>query len=81
MAFIDYISYDNASDKLKELYRKFGGADKTPANILRIAGEMPDLMDAHIQFYRTLMMGKSPLSRRQRESIAVVVSGINRCHY
>jgi alkylhydroperoxidase family enzyme len=81
MAFIDYIKYDDASDALKELYRRFGGEDKTPANIVRIAGPNPKAMEAHIDFYRSLMVNKSPLSRAQREMIAVVVSALNNCHY
>ena len=28
VAFIDYISYDDASEDLRELYRKFGGNDE-----------------------------------------------------
>ncbi len=81
MAFINYIPYNDASDKLKELYDKYGGANKTPANIVRIAGLNPDAMDCHIKFYRAIMFQKSPLSRHQREMTAVVVSAINKCHY
>ena len=81
MAYIDYIPYDDASDELKRLYEKLGGKDRTPANIVRIAGHNPKAMESHIDFYRAIMFGKSPLTRRQREMIAVVVSGINDCHY
>lgn len=81
MAFIDYIRYDDASDRLKELYRKFGGEDRTPANIVRIAGPNPKAMETHINFFRSIMYNKSPLSRAQREMIAVVVSSLNKCHY
>jgi len=81
MAFIDYISYEDASPKLKELYERFGGKDNKPANIVRIAGLNPDAMEAHLSSYRAIMFGKSPLSRDQREMIAVVVSSINKCHY
>ena len=81
MAFIDYISYDNASDKLKALYRKYGGRKRTPANIVRIAGPSPEMLDGHIALYQPIMKGPSPLSRHQREMIAVVVSAVNGCHY
>ena len=81
MAFIKYIPYDKASDELKALYDKYGGKDKMPANIVRIAGFNPKAMAAHLDFYRAIMFGKSPLSRDQREMIAVVVSAINECHY
>ena len=81
MAFIEYIPYDSASDQLKELYERLGGASRQPANIVRIAGPNPKALDAHIQFYRAIMYQKSPLSRQQREMIATVVSALNHCLY
>ena len=81
MAFIDYISYEDAPEKLRELYDKYGGDNKTPANIVRIAGSNPRAMAAHMDFYRAVMFAKSPLSRRHREMIATMVSGLNKCHY
>jgi len=81
VAFIDYIPYENASPELQELYRRYGGADNSPANIIRIAGHNPKAMEAHMRFYRAIMFGDSPLSRQQREMIGVVVSAINNCHY
>ena len=81
MAFIDYISYEEASDELKKLYEQYGGADKMPANVVRIAGPNPKAMKAHLDFYRAIMVQKSEISRHQREMIAVLVSVINPCHY
>lgn len=81
MSFIGYISYDDASDELKKLYQRFGGADKTPANVVRIAGHNPKAMEGHVNFYRSIMFQQSPITRHQREIIAVVVSAINECHY
>ena len=81
MAFIDYISYQDASDDLKKLYEQYGGESKTPANVVRIAGLNPEAMEAHVNFYRTIMHQKSPITRHQREMIATVVSAINGCHY
>ncbi len=81
MAYIDYIEYEDASDELKKLYESYGGANYTPANIVRIAGLNPKAMQHHVEFYRSIMFQKSPLSRAQREMIATVVSAINKCHY
>ncbi len=81
MAFIEYITYDHASPEQKKLYEAFGGPDKTPGNVVRIAGPRPKVLEAHIAFYRAIMGGKSSLTPPQREMIAVVVSGINQCHY
>ncbi len=38
-------------------------------------------MRAHVALYRTIMFGDSPLSRAEREAIAVAVSAVNDCHY
>jgi len=81
MAFIDYIDYNEATAELKALYEKFGGKDKIPANIIRIAGHNPKAMEYHVDFYRSIMFGTSDLTRQQREMIAVLVSSINQCHY
>jgi len=81
VAFIDYIPYDEASPQLQELYRRYGGADSTPANIIRIAGHNPKTMEGHMTFHRAIMYGDSPLTRHQREMIGVVVSALNNCHY
>jgi hypothetical protein len=41
----------------------------------------PRMMRDSIVFYTTAMMGESPLTRVQREMLAVVVSCENNCHY
>jgi alkylhydroperoxidase family enzyme len=38
-------------------------------------------MNAHLTLYRTIMFGDSPLTRAEREAIAVAVSAANDCHY
>lgn len=72
MAFIDYID-------LSELPE----SDRVPDtdNILRIHGLHSQTMRHHYDLYRELMYGCGPLSRIQREMIAVVVSAVNECHY
>ncbi len=50
-------------------------------NILRIHGVHPRTMRQHYDLYVELMRRRSPLSRVQREMIAVVVSATNGCHY
>lgn len=50
-------------------------------NILRIHSLNPPSGEAHHRLYRTLMHGRSELTRVQREMIAVVVSSLNGCHY
>lgn len=81
MSWIRMIPEAEASGELKELYDEltapWGGVD----NILKIHSLNPPSLRTHYEFYKTLMRGKSNLSRAQREMIAVVVSVTNRCHY
>jgi len=81
MAWIKIIQEHEATGKLKEAYNKllepWGGVD----NILKIHSLNLRSLWAHFELYKTVMHGRSGLSRAQREMIAVVVSAINRCHY
>lgn len=72
MAFIPYLPPDAIPPE-----------DRVPDqdHILRIHGVHPRAMRLHYDLYRELMHGPGPLSRAQREMIAVVVSAANRCHY
>lgn len=51
------------------------------ANIIASHSLNPEAMRAHVRLYRTIMFGESPLSRAEREAIAVTVSAANDCHY
>ncbi len=81
MAFISYVPEDDASEELKELYDRLSGSSGIVDNIMRIHSHNPPSMDTHQKLYRAIMYGPSPLSRPQREMIAVTVSSLNRCLY
>lgn len=81
MAYIPMVPYDEASGLLAELYDRFrtpsGGVDE----IIRVHSLNPPSMGHHVALYAHLMRGRSPLSRVQREVIAVAVSSANDCFY
>ncbi len=81
MAFIPYVGYAEAQGLLAELYRRYGGGGRRMDNILRIHSLNPPSMAHHVQLYAHLMRGRSPLTRAQREMIAVTVSAENDCFY
>ena len=81
MAWIPMIPEDDADPALKALYEKHKDRRGVVDHILKIHSLNPPSMKGHYDLYRTLMVGRSPLSRIQREMIAVVVSAINRCRY
>jgi alkylhydroperoxidase family enzyme len=51
------------------------------AHIIASHSLNPAAVEAHLALYRTIMFGESPLSRAEREAIAVAVSAANDCHY
>jgi alkylhydroperoxidase family enzyme len=51
------------------------------ANILASHSLNAEALAAHVRLYRTIMFGDSPLTRTEREAIAVAVSAANDCHY
>lgn len=81
MAWIDMIDEQEAEGALAEWYAKlvepWGGVD----NILKIHSLNVPSLEAHYLLYKTVMYGKSPITRPQREMIAVVASAANHCRY
>ena len=51
------------------------------AHVLRSHSANKPVLRAHLGLYRAIMFGESPLSRAEREAVAVAVSATNNCHY
>jgi alkylhydroperoxidase family enzyme len=77
-ARIKMVSYEDSEGELRELYERFNGQ---MANILKVHSLNPKSLVAHLDYYKVIMFGKSPLSRKVREMIATVVSSTNECFY
>jgi len=81
MAWIKEIDIEKAEGKLKEVYGRILKRTDNVANILKVHSLNPEVLEAHLNLYETVMFGESNLSRAQREMIAVVVSNANACDY
>jgi uncharacterized peroxidase-related enzyme len=81
MAWIKTIPTAAATGDLAEQYGRMKDARGNVANILTVHSLNPRALRGHFDLYKTLMFGRSDLSRAQREMIAVVVSKTNACHY
>jgi alkylhydroperoxidase family enzyme len=86
MAFIRVIPEAEADGELlrlyDELYAPFPGEPRGQLdNILQIHSLSPQSLSAHLALYRSAMTGTPTLPKAEREMIALVVSGINGCHY
>lgn len=81
MAYIRIIGPGEADGFLKRQYDAAIKRVGSVANVISVQGHNPKVLESSIEFHRDVMYGQSPISRAQREMLAVVVSGINKCHY
>jgi AhpD family alkylhydroperoxidase len=79
--WIDAITPADASGGLKELYERIGGARGGIATIHQAQSLNPGILAAHFELYKAVMFQPSPLSRADREALAVAVSRANACEY
>jgi len=81
VTFIKVIEEDKAEGRLKEVYTEIISSRGKLSNIMAIHSLLPDTMIKHMDLYKSIMFGKSNLSRELKEMIAVVVSKANKCDY
>jgi len=81
MPYIDVIAHENAEGELKSIYDDLVKKRGKLAEVHKIQSLNPKSIVNHMDLYMTIMFGKSPLKRYQREMMAVVVSSNNSCPY
>ncbi len=81
MAWIRTIEPDEATGALRQEYAKAVKRAGRVFNIIKLQGLNPGQLRNSINLYLSVMHAPSPLSRAQREMLAVVVSAANQCHY
>lgn len=72
MAFIRYVPPEELAPEARV---------PDPDHIIQIHAVHPAVMRHHLDLYKALMHRPGPLSRRERELMAVRVSGLNDCPY
>ena len=80
-AFIETVPPGQAEGLLARLYKSATTRAGKVYKVLEISSLNPHLLKAWVQLYQAVMFGESPLTRSEREMIAVSVSWANRCHY
>lgn len=81
MSYIKVIQEQDAQGELKTVYNDIINKRGILSEVLKCASLNPEFIVRHLDLYMTIMFGKSPLRRAQREMIAVVVSAANDCLY
>lgn len=84
-AYIKTVASEDAarccSPLLQQLYNKWRNPDGSLDNILTIHSINPPALEAHFELYSRALHGDSPLTRVEREVVAVAVSLENKCRY
>jgi uncharacterized peroxidase-related enzyme len=81
MAWIKTTGPDEAKGRTKKVYDRILSERSHIANIFLAQGIDPDVLEKHVELYRTVMLGPGPLSREEREMVAVIVSAANQSAY
>lgn len=82
VAFIRTIPPAEATGLLERLYEEAVARAGKVFHVLSVQSLRPEVLAAGIELYKELMLSdRSPLSRVQREMIAIAVSRANACHY
>ena len=81
MAYIETVSPEEADGPLRSIYDTASQRAGKVFRILQLQSANPAVLRASLMLYQAVMMGPSPLSRAEREAIAVTVSRANDCFY
>jgi alkylhydroperoxidase family enzyme len=81
MPHVHVTPFDDAAGVTREEYEAAMRRAGRVWNIVSIQSQLPEVMRDSMRLYSSIMFGPSPLSRAQREMIAVVTSTVNDCHY
>lgn len=82
MPWIRTVPPEEATGLLRRLYDEAIARAGKVFNVLRIQSLRPEVLNAGVELYKELMHSpNSPLTRVQREMIAVAVSRDNECDY
>ena len=81
MPHVHVLEYDETSGVARREYDAAMRRAGRIWNIVSIQSQLPEVMRDSMRLYSSIMFGESPLSRAQREMIAVVTSNANECYY
>ena len=81
MPYIKQITIDQASGLVKKELEKAVARAGRVWNIVQIMSLNGRVMKSSMEMYGAAMFAQSPLTRAQREMLAVVVSKANHCVY
>ena len=82
MAWIKTIDFENATGKLKQIYKRVAGPNGRIDNILISHSLRPHTLEGHMRLYKNVLHhNANHLEKSQLEALGVFVSMLNQCDY
>ncbi len=84
MAFIQWINEEQATGEVRSLYEDWLAANphrEQVPDILKCFSLRPDVLKNMLELTYPLQFAEGHLTRRTKEMIATLVSGLNQCPY
>lgn len=82
MSWIKEISFEEATGKLKQVYKKVTGPNNNVDNILSAHSLRPHTLTGHMSLYKNVLHNSNnTLPKWYLETIGVYVSSLNQCQY
>ncbi len=81
MTWIKTVGPEKATGRTKQVYDDIAAKRGHIANVFIAEGMEPEALSHQVDLYMEIMLGPAPLSREEREMIAVVVSAANKSPY
>ncbi len=82
MSWIKVVGKDEATRRLRELYRRVAGADGAVDNVLQIHSLRPHTLEAHMALYKNVLHHSgNKVPKWLLETVGIYVSHLNGCAY
>lgn len=82
MSWIKTISFEDASDKLKKIYKRVTGPNNNVDNVLKIHSLRPHTLVGHMSLYKNVLHNSNnTFPKWYLESLGTYVSFLNQCNY
>lgn len=81
MSRIPVVEENQAEGMIREVYEGMKSQMGMVPNVVKVLSTWPELFEANMKMFQTIMVSESTLSRAVKEMIAALTSKLNQCNY
>jgi len=81
MTRITVIEEESAQGTVKSIYEQVKSQMGVVPNVMKVLSSWPELLEANVKLFDTVMLADTKLPRETKEMIATLVSKLNQCQY